>query len=98
MSLNLKNMSTETRNQNTMNLDIMSPLEVVTVMNQEDAKVPAASTRAQPHIAQCGTWAIESIEAGGRIIYMGAGTSGRLGVRVAFSYQVGDKADRKSVV
>ena len=80
MSLNLKNMSTETRNQNTMNLDIMSPLEVVTVMNQEDAKVPAAITPALPNIAQCVTWAIESIENGGRIIYMGAGTSGRLGV------------------
>jgi len=80
MSLNLKNMSTETRNQNTMNLDIMSPLEVVTVMNNEDAKVPAAITPALPNIAQCVTWAIESIEAGGRIIYMGAGTSGRLGV------------------
>ena len=80
MSLNLKNMSTETRNQNTMNLDIMSPLEVVTVMNQEDAKVPAAITPALPEIAQCVTWAIESIENGGRIIYMGAGTSGRLGV------------------
>ena len=80
MSLNLKNMSTETRNQNTMNLDIMPPLEVVTVMNQEDAKVPAAITPALPNIAQCVTWAIESIENGGRIIYMGAGTSGRLGV------------------
>ena len=80
MSLNLKNMSTETRNQNTMNLDIMTPLEVVTVMNQEDAKVPAAITPALPNIAQCVTWAIQSIEAGGRIIYMGAGTSGRLGV------------------
>ena len=80
MSLNLKNMSTETRNQNTMNLDIMSPLEVVTVKNQEDAKVPAAITPDLPNIAQCVTWAIESIEAGGRIIYMGAGTSGRLGV------------------
>ena len=80
MSLNLKNMSTETRNQNTMNLDVMTPLEVVTVMNQEDAKVPAAITPALPNIAQCVTWAIESIEAGGRIIYMGAGTSGRLGV------------------
>ena len=80
MSLNLKNMSTETRNQNTMDLDIMSPLEVITVMNQEDAKVPAAITPALPNIAQCVTWAIESIEAGGRIIYMGAGTSGRLGV------------------
>ena len=80
MSLNLKNMSTETRNQNTMNLDIMTPLEVVTVMNSEDAKVPEAIKPALPNIAQCVTWAIESIEAGGRIIYMGAGTSGRLGV------------------
>jgi len=80
MSLNLKNMSTETRNQNTMNLDIMTPLEVVTVMNQEDAKVPEAIKPALPNIAQCVTWAIQSIEAGGRIVYMGAGTSGRLGV------------------
>ena len=80
MSLNLKNMSTETRNQNTMNLDIMTPLEVVTVMNQEDAGVPEAIKPALPNIAQCVTWAISSIEAVGRIIYMGAGTSGRLGV------------------
>ena len=80
MSLNLKNMSTETRNRNTMDLDTMTPLEIVTVMNQEDANVPAAITPALPNIAQCVSWAIESIEAGGRIIYMGAGTSGRLGV------------------
>lgn len=80
MHLNLKHMSTETRNQNTMDLDIMSPLEIVTVMNQEDARVPAAITPVLPQIAQCVTWAIESIESGGRIIYMGAGTSGRLGV------------------
>ena len=80
MSLNLQNMSTETRNPNTRNLDTMSPLEIVTVMNQEDAKVPAAITPALPQIAQCVTWAAESIAQGGRIIYMGAGTSGRLGV------------------
>ena len=80
MTLNLKNMSTETRNQNTMELDMMSPLEIVTLMNQEDAKVPAAIAPVLPHIAQCVVWATESIEAGGRIIYMGAGTSGRLGV------------------
>ncbi len=80
MSLSLKNMSTETRNQNTMNLDTMSPLELVTTMNREDAKIPEAIQPALPNIAQCVTWAIESIEAGGRIIYMGAGTSGRLGV------------------
>ncbi|MBR7178758.1 MAG: N-acetylmuramic acid 6-phosphate etherase [Oscillospiraceae bacterium] len=80
MTLNLNNMSTETRNPNTMDLDIMTPLEIVTVMNQEDAKVPAAITPVLPSIAQCVSWAMESIEAGGRIIYMGAGTSGRLGV------------------
>ena len=80
MSLNLINMSTETRNQNTMNLDAMSPLEIITVMNQEDAKIPEVIKPALPHIAQCVNWAVESMEAGGRIIYMGAGTSGRLGV------------------
>ena len=80
MSLNLKNMSTESRNPSTMDLDIMSPLQIVTVMNQEDAKVPAAITPALPQLARCVEWAAESIEAGGRIIYMGAGTAGRLGV------------------
>ncbi len=80
MSLNLNNMSTETRNPNTMNLDMMSPLELVTAMNQEDARIPEAIRPALPQIAQCVQWAIASIEAGGRIIYMGAGTSGRLGV------------------
>ena len=80
MSLNLNNMSTESRNRNTMDLDLMTPLEIVTVMNQEDAKVPAAITPALPSIARCVSWAIESVKSGGRIIYMGAGTSGRLGV------------------
>lgn len=63
-----------------MNLDSMTPLEIVTAMNQEDAKVPDSIRPELPHIAQCVTWATESIRAGGRIIYMGAGTSGRLGV------------------
>lgn len=80
MALNLKELSTETRNELTMNLDIMSPLEVVTAMNREDAKVPEAIRPQLPNIAQCVSWAIESIRAGGRILYMGAGTSGRLGV------------------
>lgn len=80
MSLNLKNMSTETRNQNTMNLDTMSALEIVTVMNQEDTKIPQAIAPALPAIAQCVEWTTQSVESGSRIIYMGAGTSGRLGV------------------
>lgn len=80
MSLNLQNMSTETRNPNTMNLDMMSPLELVTAMHQEDARIPDAIKPALPQIARCVEWTIASIEAGGRMIYMGAGTSGRLGV------------------
>lgn len=80
MELNLKAMTTETRNQNTMNLDTMSPLEILTVMNREDEKVPLAIRQVLPAIAKCVEWATEAIRSGGRIIYMGAGTSGRLGV------------------
>ena len=50
MKLNLHKMTTETRNQSTWNLDTMTPLEVVTAMNQEDAKVPQAiAPPASPH-------------------------------------------------
>ena len=80
MGLTLDNLLTEARNPQTMNLDSMTPLEIVTAMNQEDAKVPDSIRPELPHIAQCVAWATESIRAGGRIIYMGAGTSGRLGV------------------
>lgn len=80
MSLNLDQMTTETRNPETMELDILSPLEVVTAMNREDAKVPQAIEPLLPQIAQAVEWAIASLEAGGRVFYMGAGTSGRLGV------------------
>ena len=76
MSLNLAGMSTETRNSRTMNLDIMTPLEIVTVMNEEDARVPEAIKPQLNNIAQCVAWAAQSIEKGGRLIYMGAGTSG----------------------
>ena len=80
MSLNLSNMSTETRNSRTMTLDTMSPLEIVTVMNEEDALVANSIKPQLENIATCVEWAVRSIEAGGRIIYIGAGTSGRLGV------------------
>lgn len=80
MGLNLANMSTETRNPRTMSLDQMTPLEIVTTMNAEDALVADAIKPQLDHIAQCVEWAIRSIESGGRLIYMGAGTSGRLGV------------------
>ena len=80
MGLTLDNLLTEARNPQTMELDSMTPLEIVTAMNREDARVPE-SIRPQLHnVAQCVAWATEAIRSGGRLIYMGAGTSGRLGV------------------
>jgi N-acetylmuramic acid 6-phosphate etherase len=58
----------------------MTPLEVVTVMNREDELVPKAIAPHLEEIAQVVAWGIESVTAGGRVFYMGAGTSGRLGV------------------
>ena len=57
MGLNLSGMTTETRNPRTMQLDQMSPLEIVTVMNEEDARVPLAIAKCLPQIAQAVTWA-----------------------------------------
>lgn len=80
MAVNLTGMTTETRNPRTMMLDTMSELEIVTAMNEEDARVPLAIAKVLPEIAQAAAWAVESFEKGGRLFYMGAGTSGRLGV------------------
>ena len=80
MGLTLDNLLTEARNPQTMELDSMTPLEIVTAMNREDSRVPESIRPQLPNIAQCVAWATEAIRSGGRLIYMGAGTSGRLGV------------------
>ena len=80
MGLTLDNLLTEARNPQTMELDSMTPLEIVTAMNREDARVPESIRPQLPNIARCVAWATEAIRTGGRLIYMGAGTSGRLGV------------------
>lgn len=80
MDLNLKEMATETRNPRTMNLDEMTPLEIVTAMNQEDQEVPLAIREVLPQIAKAVSVIEQAFLAGGRLFYMGAGTSGRLGV------------------
>lgn len=78
--MNLDKLTTERRNPETMNLDGMSVAEMLTQMNQEDRKVPEAIEFALPNIEKAVKAAIASFEKGGRLIYMGAGTSGRLGV------------------
>ncbi len=80
MELNLSHMTTEKRNAATMDLDTMTPLQIATVMNQEDRKVPLAIEKALPQIAQAITAVEEAFLQGGRLFYTGAGTSGRLGV------------------
>ena len=78
--MDLKKFATETRNPNSENLDMMSALEIVTLMNQEDRKVCLAIEEVLPEIAKLVDTVAKAFENGGRLIYMGAGTSGRLGV------------------
>lgn len=78
--IDLSKMITETRNSKTIKLDEMTPLELISVMNEEDENVIRA-VRTQLHrIAQVIEWCTESLAGEGRLIYIGAGTSGRLGV------------------
>ena len=74
----LKKMTTETRNTASENLDCMSALEIVTLMNREDARIAPAVEQQLPQIARAVDLCVSSLENGGRIVYMGAGTSGRL--------------------
>ncbi|MFA4104449.1 N-acetylmuramic acid 6-phosphate etherase [Serratia sp. IR-2025] len=78
--MNLGALVSETRNPATMGLDEMSTLEMVRCFNQEDRKVPEAIEKVLPAIAQAVDLAAAALKAGGRLIYLGAGTSGRLGV------------------
>ena len=71
---------TEQRNSKSMNLDKMSSFEAVKLMNDEDKTVAFAVEKALPEIAQAVDFAVASFNEGGRLIYIGAGTSGRLGV------------------
>src|SRR5580658_4355222 len=74
-----RTLATEGRNRTTWNLDTMSALEMVTVMNHEDLTVARAVRRALPQIAQAVELIAERLAKGGRMFYVGAGTSGRIG-------------------
>ena len=78
--MDLKKFATETRNPNSENLDMMTALEIVTLMNQEDRNVCLAIEEVLPEISKLVDIVAGAFERGGRLIYMGAGTSGRLGV------------------
>lgn len=77
--MNLEGLTTDARNEATKKIDQVSTLEMVTLINQEDQKVAQAIEKVLPQIAAAIDAAAERFKKGGRLIYCGAGTSGRLG-------------------
>lgn len=71
---------TEQRNPRTEGIDVASTLEIVDLLNAEDATVPAAVARVRHEIARTIDLVVAAFQQGGRLVYVGAGTSGRLGV------------------
>ncbi|MFA6611903.1 MAG: N-acetylmuramic acid 6-phosphate etherase [Bacilli bacterium] len=80
MSVNLNKISTEQRNVDTKNIDLLSTIEILQKMNHEDHKVADAVKLALPQIAKVVDKIVEAFYQDGRLIYMGAGTSGRIGI------------------
>lgn len=76
----LSTLITEQRNPNSMHVDSLSVLEIVRLMNEEDKQVPLAIEKCLPQIAQAVERTVAAFQQGGRLVYIGAGTSGRLGV------------------
>jgi len=76
----LEQLTTEKRNPNTMDIDQMSIKEILQIMNKEDQSVPIAISKEIDKIESAIQMVIDSFRRGGRLIYIGAGTSGRLGV------------------
>lgn len=78
--MNLNMLLTEARNPNTLNIDQQSSLGIVTLINQEDLTVAAVIADILPDIATAVDTIVTALRAGGRLFYLGAGTSGRLGI------------------
>jgi N-acetylmuramic acid 6-phosphate etherase len=78
--VNLNKLVTESRNKNTKNIDKVTTMEMLTLINNEDKSVPLAVEKEIYNIAKAIDIIAEAVQNGGRLIYCGAGTSGRLGV------------------
>ena len=77
--VNIDGLTTETVNEATKHIDEMDALGIVTLINQEDKKVAEAIEKELPNVAKAVDAVAERFKKGGRIIYCGAGTSGRMG-------------------
>lgn len=80
MKENINLLNTEQRNERTMHIDQMSTIEIIQTMNQEDRGVAEAIQQILPTIEVAIDAAYQAMKKGGRLIYVGAGTSGRLGI------------------
>ncbi|WP_342545681.1 N-acetylmuramic acid 6-phosphate etherase [Lysinibacillus sp. FSL K6-4013] len=73
-------LTTEGYHPDTTNLDLMSTIEIIKLMNEEDKKIPLAIAKVLPEIEQAITAVVHALKSGGRLFYVGAGTSGRIGL------------------
>jgi N-acetylmuramic acid 6-phosphate etherase len=80
MNVNIKKITTEGRNENTLDIDRVSTKEMLIKLNNEDKTVAYAVEKALDDIAKCVDMVYEAFMNDGRLIYMGAGTSGRIGL------------------
>lgn len=78
--LNINHLGTEQRNEKTKDLDLLSTMEIIQIMNEEDLNVVVGVKQALPQIEKVVHAMIEALSNGGRIVYVGAGTSGRTGI------------------
>ncbi|MBB1273600.1 N-acetylmuramic acid 6-phosphate etherase [Psychromonas sp. SR45-3] len=80
MKIDLTKFVTESRNQNSEKIDMLSTLDMLAIINQEDQKIALAVEAILPKIAQVVDAITTAFQCGGHLIYCGAGTSGRLGI------------------
>jgi N-acetylmuramic acid 6-phosphate etherase len=80
LSDSLSQLLTEQRNPSSMDLDLLSTRGILRLINSQDKLVPIAVERELPHIEEAVNLVVTSLRSGGRLLYFGAGTSGRLGV------------------
>lgn len=78
--MDLEKLLTEARNPDTVNIDNQSSFEILELINREDQKVAVAVQKILPEIAKAVDCIVAAIQSGGRLFYLGAGTSGRLGI------------------
>lgn len=76
----ISNLATEQRNSNSTEIDFASTAEILKIINDEDKTVPLAVEKELPYIEKAVDKIVEAMKNGGRLLYFGAGTSGRLGV------------------